>query len=90
VLLAPADGLRGDHLWTVEDGRLRRRPVRTGIRDLARAEVEGGAGVAEGAQVVLEDEERLAEGRRARPIEQAVKAQAAGGGAATPSNGTGP
>lgn len=43
ALLLPAEALEGDSAWFVEDGRAVRRPVRVGLRDLTRVELEMGA-----------------------------------------------
>lgn len=43
ALLLPAEALDGDSAWFVEKGRAVRRPVRVGLRDLTRVELETGA-----------------------------------------------
>jgi len=67
VLIVPAGAIReigGLHVWVLgASGRLSRRLVTIGIRDLLRVEVT--AGLEEGEMVVLDDESLLAEGRRA-------------------------
>jgi RND family efflux transporter MFP subunit len=65
VLLVPNRTLRGDDVWLVDDGRLRKRPVRRGVAGTERTEVT--EGLAEGDTVVLSPAEGLREGRRVRP-----------------------
>lgn len=63
VPLAAVHGA-GDSLWVmvVEDGRLARKPVRTGVRDEVRELVQVTAGLAPGAAVVRAPVEGLAPG----------------------------
>lgn len=69
VLLVATDAVRekgGTHVWVVDtDGRVRRRPVRVGIRDLVQVEVT--EGLQEGQVVALEDEDLLSDGKRVSP-----------------------
>lgn len=60
ALLVPADAVREQHVWVIRDGRLLRRVVTLGMRDLVQVEVQ--SGLAEGDAVALEPEERLREG----------------------------
>jgi HlyD family secretion protein len=62
VLLAPAQAVVEGALLLLEGGRVQRRPVQAGIRDLSRVEVSGA--VHEGDLALLTP---LAEGARARP-----------------------
>jgi HlyD family secretion protein len=62
------DGARGT-VWTVEDGRLKRRVVAFGHRtEDSRLEIRGG--IPDGAAVVTEVSASLQEGRAARAIEE--------------------
>jgi HlyD family secretion protein len=62
------DGSKGT-VWTIEDGRLRRRVAAFGRRtEDSRLELKGG--VPEGAAVVAQASAGLREGRAARPIEE--------------------
>lgn len=65
VLLAPTDAIADGALWVVRDGRARRQPVTAGLRDLLRVEIK--TGVAEGDQVVVSQQDKLAEGKRVTP-----------------------
>ena len=69
VLLVATDAVRekgGSHVWVVDtDGRVRRKPVRVGIRDLVQVEVTDG--LQEGQVVALEDEDLLSDGKRVSP-----------------------
>lgn len=80
VLMAPTDALHGDHVWTVgTDGRLHNRPVKTGIRDLVQVEILDG--VQEGDVLVLEDEDLLKEGKRAKAVASKLASKPTNGGA---------
>ncbi|WP_272002081.1 efflux RND transporter periplasmic adaptor subunit [Nannocystis radixulma] len=54
------------HVYVVEDGRARRRPVELGLVGEERAEIRGG--VAEGAQIVVDAGTGIAEGMPVRPV----------------------
>lgn len=64
ALLVPAGALDGNRLWVVEDGRLVRREVETGVRGAARVEIL--KGLAPGALVVATAADKLREGRKVR------------------------
>jgi HlyD family secretion protein len=49
-------------VWTVREGKLARQPVKLGLRDLLKVEVT--EGLQEGAQVVVNRPDSLAEGKR--------------------------
>jgi HlyD family secretion protein len=72
VLLAPAEAEAEGHVWVVRGGRVERRPVTIGIRDLLRIEIEGG--LEEGDLVVVDGHKSIAEGTRVtvteRPMEK--------------------
>ncbi|WAS98781.1 efflux RND transporter periplasmic adaptor subunit [Nannocystis punicea] len=57
------------HVYVVEDGRARRRPVELGLVGEERAEIRGG--VAEGAQIVVDAGTGIAEGMPVRAIAEA-------------------
>lgn len=65
ALLVPVSALTGATLWVVEDGRARRRPVRTGIVGSERAQVE--AGLSDNDRVIDHPSATLREGMRVRP-----------------------
>lgn len=71
VLLVPREALRDGHVWVIGAGRLERREVQAGIRDLGRVEVL--AGLREGELVALDDEDKLRPGLRVRPLEPAPR-----------------
>ncbi|WP_434415084.1 efflux RND transporter periplasmic adaptor subunit [Nannocystis pusilla] len=54
------------HVYVVEDGRARRRPVELGLVGEERAEIRGG--VAEGAQIVVDAGTGIAEGMPVRAV----------------------
>ena len=62
VLLAPAESEAEGHVWLADGGRAKRQAVKVGIRDLLRVEVVEGVG--EGALVVIEGQDKLADGAR--------------------------
>lgn len=62
------------HVYVVEDGRARRRPVELGLVGEERAEIRGG--VAEGAQIVVDAGTGIAEGMPVRPLAVDGKAPA--------------
>lgn len=62
VLLAPSEAEAEGMVWLVEGSRARRAPVKIGIRDLLRLEVVEGP--AEGSLVVVEGQDKLADGAR--------------------------
>lgn len=65
VLLAPVEAIdAAGTAWVIADGRAERRPVRTGVRDLAHVELLSGA--ARGEQLVVSGAERLTDGARVR------------------------
>ena len=63
ALLVPNRVLRGDDLWVIEQGRLRKRAVKRGITGTERTEIV--SGLADGETVVLSPANGLREGRRA-------------------------
>jgi RND family efflux transporter MFP subunit len=67
ALLVPSTAVQGDAVWVVEDGKLRRRPVRVGVTGSGRSEIVGGLGP--DAQVVEVPPADLREGRHARVAE---------------------
>jgi len=64
ALLVPASALDGNRLWVVEDGRLSRREVKTGVRGAARVEIL--EGIAPDALVVVTTDDKLRDGRKVR------------------------
>jgi multidrug efflux pump subunit AcrA (membrane-fusion protein) len=62
VLLAPSEAEADGAVWLVRDGRAHKQPVTIGIRDLLRVQILGG--LDEGASVVVEGQDKLAEGAR--------------------------
>jgi multidrug efflux pump subunit AcrA (membrane-fusion protein) len=62
ALLAPSEADLGGAVLRIEDGRARRVPITTGIRDLLRLEVS--AGLSEGDLVVIEGQDKVEDGRR--------------------------
>ena len=65
ALLADTSAISDEALWVVEDGRVHRRPIKVGIRDLLRAEIL--VGVKEGEFVVVAGHDGLADGARVTP-----------------------
>jgi len=63
ALLVPNRALRGDDLWVIEQGRLRKRAVKRGITGTERTEIV--SGLADGETVVLSPAHGLRAGRRA-------------------------
>lgn len=64
VLLAPSSAEADGAVWVAANGRVERRPVKVGIRDLLRVEVV--SGLSEGESVVIEGRDQLAPGSRVR------------------------
>jgi HlyD family secretion protein len=62
VLLAPSEAEADGAAWVIRDGRARRQQVAVGIRDLLRVQVL--SGLAEGDQVIVEGQDKIAEGAR--------------------------
>ncbi len=86
VLIAPTDGVVDGAAWVVGgDGRAHRRPVREGIRDIARVEVTGG--LREGDRVITGDVSALREGSRVRPTLQPLPSNAPGSAPSAPRAG---
>jgi RND family efflux transporter MFP subunit len=75
ALLVPNRALKGNAVWVVEQGRLRRREVRKGLTGTERTEIV--SGLEEGQAVVLSPADRLREGQRARIVPAAAAASAA-------------
>jgi HlyD family secretion protein len=70
ALVIPSAAVRGaatpaPYVLAVEDDRVVRRDVQLGIRGDGALEIVGG--VAQGAEVILSDGQRLAPGARVRP-----------------------
>ncbi len=86
VLIAPTDGVVDGAAWVVGgDGRAHRRPVREGIRDIARVEVTGG--LREGDRVITGDVSALREGSRVRPTLQPLPSNEPGSAPSAPRAG---
>ncbi|BBA35097.1 efflux transporter, RND family, MFP subunit [Methylocaldum marinum] len=64
ALLVPSTAIQNGAVWVVEDGRLHRQPVRTGVAGAVRTEIV--EGLAPDARVVETPSENLREGRAAR------------------------
>lgn len=62
VLLAPSSAESEGSVWVLANGRVERRAIQVGIRDLLRLEVV--SGLAEGESVVIEGRDKLAPGSR--------------------------
>jgi HlyD family secretion protein len=62
VLLAPSEAESEGNVWVAKGGRAHKQPVTVGIRDLLRVQVLNG--LAEGDLVVIEGQDKLAEGAR--------------------------
>ncbi len=75
VLLVPTDAVQEGSVWAVREGKLARQPVKLGLRDLLKVEVT--EGLQEGAQVVVNRPDSLAEGKRVVATEK--PASTAGG-----------
>lgn len=69
ALLAPSSAEEHGVVWVVQDGRVHRRKVRVGIRDLLRVELL--SGVSAGEQLVVSGQDKLSDGARVNPIEKA-------------------
>lgn len=90
TLLVPADavhevktqaGSAQQHVWLVDGrGQLAKQSIKTGMRDLTSVEVT--EGLHEGDRVVLDEEDRLIAGRKARAVQRSAAAgESRGGGA---------
>ena len=77
ALLVPSTAVAGGAVWTIENGRLKRRAVTVGVASAAQTEIQ--AGLEDGSTVVANPSDALREGRRAR-----VKAAASTAAAAVP------
>lgn len=64
VVLVPTAALRGQQIWVMVDGRVRRRTVTLGVKGGERTEVL--KGVSAGEVVVLSPAEKLRDGQRAK------------------------
>jgi multidrug efflux pump subunit AcrA (membrane-fusion protein) len=64
VLLAPSGAVKMGAVWTVEEGRARRRPVRVGIEGGERVEIV--SGVAAGACILADPPSTIQDGIRAK------------------------
>lgn len=64
AVLVPSTALRGDAVFVLDGDRARRRPVRAGVVGPRRAEIQ--EGLAEGAAVLVDPPEGLADGRWVR------------------------
>jgi HlyD family secretion protein len=62
VLLAPSEAEADGAVWVVKGGRAHKQPVTVGIRDLLRVQILSGLG--EGDEVVVEGQDKIAEGAR--------------------------
>ncbi|MFT3775223.1 MAG: efflux RND transporter periplasmic adaptor subunit [Minicystis sp.] len=62
VLLAPSESEADGNVWLVKGGRAHKQQVTVGIRDLLRVQIL--SGLAEGDEVVVEGQDKLAEGGR--------------------------
>lgn len=62
VLLAPSESEADGAVWVVDGGRVKKQPVKVGIRDLLRAEILEGVG--EGALVVIVGQDKIQDGAR--------------------------
>lgn len=67
ALLVPASALDENRLWVVEDGKLVRRDVETGVRGAVRVEILNG--IPADALVVASASDSLREGRKVRVVE---------------------
>jgi multidrug efflux pump subunit AcrA (membrane-fusion protein) len=76
ALLVPANAVRDNHLWISDkNGRLERREVKLGIRDLVNVEVL--EGIDEGELVVVPGEQdKLVPGQRVKPLSPPTVASA--------------
>lgn len=73
ALLVPATAVQKDAVWVIDDGRLRRQPVRVGVTGAGRSEIV--EGLATDARIVDSPAADLREGRmiRVRRAPEAVK-----------------
>lgn len=62
VLLAPSEAEADGFVWLVDGRRVKKQPVKAGVRDLLRVEILDG--LAEGALVVIEGQDKLQDGAR--------------------------
>ena len=70
ALLAPSSAEDHGVVWVAQDGRVHRRKVQVGIRDLLRVELLSGVNV--GEQLVTSGHDDLSDGARVRAIEKAA------------------
>lgn len=70
VLLAPSEAEADGQVWVIKDGRAVRQPVTIGIRDLLRIQVK--EGLAEGDEVIVEGQDKVTAGARARATVRAA------------------
>lgn len=70
ALLLPVEADLGGHVFRVEGGRVKRVPVKLGIRDLLRIEVL--EGLADGDVVVVEGQDKIEDGKRVDPTIRAA------------------
>jgi multidrug efflux pump subunit AcrA (membrane-fusion protein) len=71
ALLAPAEAIEGDATaWVVREGRVERRTLKLGVRDMVRVEVLSGVG--EGERLVVAGFDGLSEGARVTPTEKTL------------------
>lgn len=68
AVLAPVGAVRGGAVWTIVDGRARRRPVVTGLAGGDRIEVI--SGLAAGTRILAAPPDDLKEGDRLRPAKR--------------------
>lgn len=71
ALLVPASAVADGKVWVVEDGRARRRPVRTGITGADSIEIV--SGLAAGATVIATPPADLADGQRVKAAPAAAR-----------------
>lgn len=62
VILAPSEAEADGFVWVVDGGRAKKQAIKAGIRDLLRIEVT--EGLAEGALVVVQGQDKLQDGAR--------------------------
>ncbi len=68
ALLAPSEAEEGGMVWVVKDGRAHHQAITVGIRDLLRVEATSGLG--EGDLVVVQGQDKIAEGKRVKVSEK--------------------
>ena len=74
ALLVLSRALKGNAVWVLEDGRVKRREVRKGVSGSERTEIV--SGLAEGEMVVLSPAESLRGGQRAHGVPAAAASTA--------------